>query len=58
MDAASGISAQITQTRQDVAYSAIKANADSQKQIADVLQSAISSVPGSPVKGINVNVKA
>jgi hypothetical protein len=58
MDAASGISAQISQTRLEVAYSALKTNADSQKQIANVLQSAIASVPGSPVKGINVNVKA
>ena len=58
MDAASGIAAQVAQTRTEVAYSALKSNANADKQIADVLQSAVSSVPGSPVKGINVNVKA
>lgn len=58
MEAASLISAQIAQTRTDVAFSAIKANANAEKQIADVLQSAAASVPGAPVKGVNVNVKA
>lgn len=58
MDAASGIAAQIAQTRTEIAYSAIKSNADAEKQIANILQSAISSVPGSPVRGVNVNVKA
>lgn len=58
MDAASGIAAQIAQSRTDLAYSAIKQNADSEKQIANILQSSISSVPGSPVRGINVNIKA
>jgi hypothetical protein len=58
MDAASGIAAQIAQTRNEVALSAIKFNADSEKQIAEILQSAIASVPSSPVKGVNVNVKA
>jgi len=58
MEAASLIGAQIAQTRTEVAYSAIKSNADADKQIADILQSAVSSVPGSPVRGINVNVKA
>lgn len=58
MDASSGIAAQIAQSRTDLAYSAIKQNADSEKQIADILQSAISSVPGSPIRGVNVNIKA
>lgn len=58
MDSASLIGAQIAQTRVEVAYSAIKQNADAEKQIADILQSAIASVPGSPVRGVNVNVKA
>ena len=58
MDAASGIAAQIAQTRNEVALSAIKFNADSEKQIAEILQSAVASVPSSPVKGVNVNVKA
>lgn len=58
MEAASLIGAQVAQARTEVAYAAIKQNADAEKQIADILQSAISSVPGSPVRGINVNVKA
>lgn len=58
MEAASAIAAQVAQTRTEIAYSAIKQNADSERQIADILQSAVSSVPGSPVRGVNVNVKA
>lgn len=58
MEAASAIAAQVAQTRTDVAYSALKANNDSQKKIADVLQSAIASIPSSPVRGVNVNIKA
>lgn len=58
MDAASGIAAQIAQARTDVAYSSLKANANQEKQLANILQSAISSVPGSPIRGVNVNVKA
>ncbi len=58
MDAASGIAAQIAQSRSEFAYSAIKQNADAEKNIANVLDSAASSVPGSPVRGINVNIKA
>ena len=58
MDASSGIAAQIAQSRTEFAYSAIKQTADSEKQIAGILQSAISSVPGSPIRGVNVNIKA
>lgn len=58
MDAASGISAQIAQSRADFATSAIKQNADAEKNIADLIDSAASSVPGSPVRGTNVNIKA
>ena len=58
MDAASGISAQIAQARADFSVSAIKQQADADKQVADLLQSAAASIPGSPVRGINVNVKA
>jgi hypothetical protein len=58
MEASSAITAQIAQTRTEIAYSAIKQSADSEKAIADILQSAISSVPGSPIRGVNVNVKA
>lgn len=58
MDAASGIAAQIAQTRQNVALSALKSNADQAQQIANILQDAVTSVPGSPVKGVNVDLKA
>ncbi len=52
------IAAQIAQSRADATLSTIKQNAESDKQIADLLQSAISSVPNSPVRGVNVNIKA
>lgn len=58
MDALSGITAQIAQTRNDLALNAIKQNAEADKQMADLLQSAAASVPGSPIRGTNVNVKA
>ncbi len=58
MDASSVISAQVAQTRSDVSLSVIKQSADSDRQIADTLQSAASSVPGSPIRGTNVNIKA
>lgn len=58
MDATSGIAAQIAQSRVEVTLSAIKQNAESEKNIANILQSSFSSVPGSPVRGININVKA
>jgi len=54
----SAVAAQIVQARADFAVGQIKQNADSEKLIADMLQSAIASVPSSPVKGINVNIKA
>ena len=58
MDAASGISAQLAQTRADVTLNVIKQNAEADKKVADLLQSAAASVPGSPVRGVNVNIKA
>ena len=58
MEIAAGIAAQIAQTRSEVALSAIKQNADTEKQIANLLESAISSIPTSPIRGTNVNVKA
>ena len=54
----STIAAQISQDRQNVALSSIKAAAEQERQIADLLQSSISSVPGSPIRGTNVNIKA
>lgn len=58
MDIASSVAAQLAQSRQDFAVGAIKSNAENEKQIADLLQSAVASVPSSPVRGTNVNVKA
>lgn len=55
---ASAVAAQIAQSRADFSVSQIKQNADADKQIADLLQSAVASVPSSPIKGVNVNVKA
>jgi hypothetical protein len=54
----STLAAQISQDRLNVGLSAIKQNAEAERQIADLLQSSISSVPGSPVRGVNVNIKA
>lgn len=58
MEIGTQIAAGIAQTRAEVAYSVIKQNADAERQIADVLQSAASSVPGSPIRGTNVNISA
>ncbi|MEM9469719.1 MAG: hypothetical protein AAF988_06110 [Pseudomonadota bacterium] len=58
MDSASAITAQIAQTRADFVTGQIKQNANNERQIADLLQSSIASVPSSPVRGVNVNVKA
>ena len=58
MEISSQIAAGIAQSRADVAYSAIKQNANAQKEIANVLDTAASSVPGSPVRGTNVNISA
>jgi hypothetical protein len=58
MDATTGVSLQIAQSRNEIALSSIKQNADASAQIANVLDSAASSVPGSPVRGVNVNISA
>ena len=58
MDASSVISAQAAQTRSDVSLNVIRQSANSDRQLADTLQSAASSVPGSPIRGTNVNIKA
>lgn len=55
---ASAVAGQIAQSRADFAIGQIKQNADSEKQVADLLQSALSSVPNSPIKGVNVNISA
>ena len=58
MELATGIAAQIAQTQQNAGLSFIKQNAQVERQIADVLDSAASSVPNSPIRGTNVNIKA
>ena len=58
MDATSGIALQVAQTRNELALNSIKQNAESDKKIADLLQSAAASIPNSPVRGVNVNIKA
>ena len=58
MEATSGIGVQIAQSRHDFALGAIKQNADADKKVADLLQSAAASIPGSPIRGTNVNIKA
>ena len=58
MYATPAIGAQIAQSRTEFAVSAIKQNANAEKRIADMLQSAAANVPSDPIRGTNVNVKA
>ena len=58
MDATTGVALQVAQTRSELAINAVKQNAEADKQVADLLQSAAASVPGSPVRGVNVNISA
>jgi hypothetical protein len=55
---ATAIAAQVGQSRADFALGQVKQNAQNEKQISDMLQSAISSIPSSPIKGVNVNISA
>lgn len=57
MEVSSQIAASLAQNRAEFSLSAIKQNAEQDKRIADLLQSASNSVPGSPVRGTNVNIK-
>jgi hypothetical protein len=57
MEASSALAAGIAQSRAEFAYSAIKMNAQQDKQVADMLQSAQASIPSSPIRGTNVNIK-
>ncbi len=58
MDATSGIAAQVAQTRQNVALSAVKSNADAAQRVADILQESAASVPSSSVRGVNLDIRA
>lgn len=60
MDATSGVAAQLAQTRQNAAFSGIRQNAQAEQQIANVVQESAEAiaVPGSPVRGTNVDLRA
>jgi len=58
MEAASGIAAQIAQNRQNVALSSVKSNAQAEQQLANILQESLTQVPSSPVRGVNVDLRA
>ena len=58
MELSSGVAAQIAQSRYNFSLDAVKQNAEAEKQVADLLQSSLSSVPGSPIRGTNVNISA
>ncbi len=58
MELGSAVSAQIAQTKQNATTSFIKQNAQAEQQIADVLDSSISRVPNSPIRGTNVDISA
>lgn len=45
-------------TRQNVALSSLKRSADTEKQIADLLEKAIENVPTSSIRGSTLNIKA
>ena len=52
------IAAEAAITRQNVALSSIKRNADAEKQIANLLEQAIDNVPTSPLRGSRLNITA
>ena len=52
------IAAEAAITRQNVALSAIKRNADAEKQIANLLEQAIDNVPTSSLRGGKLNITA
>lgn len=58
MDVPSALAAQLSQDRLNVSLSAIKQSANAEKQIANILDESLRSIPGSPVRGVHVNVKA
>jgi hypothetical protein len=51
------LAASMAQSRNEVTLANMKNNVEQEKQIADLLQTAAASVPGSPVRGTNVNIK-
>lgn len=58
MDLPAGIAADAALARQNVAFSAIKSNADQSKAIAKILENSIESIPQSATHGKNLNILA
>lgn len=58
MEASAGIVAQAAMTRQTIALSVLKQAADMEKQLAGILEAAISSVPVSSSRGSALNIQA
>tara|TARA_X000001036_G_C20404006_1_gene694022 strand:- start:287 stop:463 length:177 start_codon:yes stop_codon:yes gene_type:complete len=52
------IAAEMALTRQNVAFSAVKAAAETQQQVAAILEDAARSAPVSSTRGANVNTSA
>ena len=52
------IAAEAAMTRHNVALSSLKRSADTEKQIADLLEKAIENVPTSSIRGSTLNIKA
>lgn len=52
------IAAQMAQTQLNVALSSLKANAQADQQIANILEQAVQTVPASSSRGTNVNFRA
>ena len=58
MDLPSTYAAELALNRQNIALSVIKASADSQAALANILDQAVRSAPISQARGTNVNISA
>lgn len=58
MQIPASIAAEAALTKQNVAFSAIKHNADQAQAVANILEEASRSAPVNPSKGSSVNTKA
>lgn len=56
MDIPAAIAAEAALTRQNVALSVIKRNAEQSQQIAEVIEQAVQSAPASSARGTNLNI--
>jgi len=57
MEVSSQIAASVAQSRANFAIDTIRQSAEQERQLADLIQSQASSVPGSPIRGTNVNIQ-